>query len=305
MPNELRDLRLGEVSAVDRPANAEIDPLTGKKIPRATVALLKCDTSDNPAPAAGNHSKGDLQSMDLIELEKRQNTLEATQKAQDATITALKVENTVLKMSAREKAGYAKMTDKQKDEYMAADKDKKASMMKEACKGMDADGKDVDGDAANKVDNAVVETLLKRQEAAEVRLAKAEQENAVLKAERELERFSKRAEEELPNTAGSPEEKGTMLRDLAKALGGENSDTFKKAFNGLKTADGILGQKMKEIGKYGGGTVRKGAELEAKVQEIVKRDKISEGQAWIKASEEAPELFSAYDAEQRAFVRNM
>jgi len=47
MPNELTGLRIREVSLVDRPANAETDPATGAKIPRATVALLKVDAGDD------------------------------------------------------------------------------------------------------------------------------------------------------------------------------------------------------------------------------------------------------------------
>jgi hypothetical protein len=43
MPNILRDLTVDEVSLVDNPANSEIDPLTGRKIPRATVAVWKRD----------------------------------------------------------------------------------------------------------------------------------------------------------------------------------------------------------------------------------------------------------------------
>lgn len=43
MPNQLSHIHLDEVSLVDHPANAEIDPVTGQKIPRAVVALWKRD----------------------------------------------------------------------------------------------------------------------------------------------------------------------------------------------------------------------------------------------------------------------
>jgi hypothetical protein len=47
MPQNLTDLEINEVSLVDRPANAEIDPATGRKIPRAVVALWKRDSQRN------------------------------------------------------------------------------------------------------------------------------------------------------------------------------------------------------------------------------------------------------------------
>jgi hypothetical protein len=47
MPTEIRNLRINEVSLVDNPANAEVDPRTGQKIPRATVAIWKRDDSDS------------------------------------------------------------------------------------------------------------------------------------------------------------------------------------------------------------------------------------------------------------------
>jgi hypothetical protein len=44
MPNNLRSLELEEISLCDFPSNSEIDPRTGRKIARATVALKKRDS---------------------------------------------------------------------------------------------------------------------------------------------------------------------------------------------------------------------------------------------------------------------
>src|SRR6266568_7062631 len=43
MPNELHSLTINEVSLVDNPSNSTIDPITGRKIPRARVAFFKRD----------------------------------------------------------------------------------------------------------------------------------------------------------------------------------------------------------------------------------------------------------------------
>jgi hypothetical protein len=44
MPQRLASLKIDEVSLVDAPANSEVDPYTGKKVRRATVAIIKRDT---------------------------------------------------------------------------------------------------------------------------------------------------------------------------------------------------------------------------------------------------------------------
>jgi hypothetical protein len=46
MAQELSDLQVLEVSLVDNPANAEVDPVTGRKVSRARIALYKRDDTD-------------------------------------------------------------------------------------------------------------------------------------------------------------------------------------------------------------------------------------------------------------------
>ena len=43
MPNLLEDLTIREVSLVDHPANSSVDEKTGRKVPRARIALWKRD----------------------------------------------------------------------------------------------------------------------------------------------------------------------------------------------------------------------------------------------------------------------
>lgn len=50
MPQNLRQLTIDEVSLVDRPANSSIDPATGRKVPRARIAIFKRDSVDKYHP---------------------------------------------------------------------------------------------------------------------------------------------------------------------------------------------------------------------------------------------------------------
>src|ERR1043165_5917188 len=93
MPQILSDLSISEVSLVDRPANAETDPLTGKKIPRAVVALWKRD-GGTPTPT----QKGDR--MTPQELEAKVIAMEplvGKVAKQEADLAVLAAENAVLK----------------------------------------------------------------------------------------------------------------------------------------------------------------------------------------------------------------
>jgi transposase len=57
MPHVLTDLDLDEISVVDSPSNAETDPLTGKKIDRARIALWKRDSTPPPITKEKKMSK--------------------------------------------------------------------------------------------------------------------------------------------------------------------------------------------------------------------------------------------------------
>ena len=144
-------------------------------------------------------------------------------------------------------------------------------------------------------------TLRSQLAAAEDRIAKGESElEAIRKRERDAH-FVKRAETELPNTPGSPAEKGQMLQKLAESFG-EESQSFRKLLGDLKNADKILGDQFSEIGKAARGELPALAVFDAKVEEISKRDKIDKPHAVAKAMEEAPELYLDYERNQRQVV---
>jgi hypothetical protein len=303
MPQLLQDLTLSEISLVDNPANSSVDPLTGKRNAHARIALFKRDGTPNSTP------KGTL-SMTLEQIEKKltdQDALLATMTAADAVTkgenSVLKNEIAVLKMSGKEKKMFGKFTDKQKADYMAADADKQAAMCKAFGEEDEADNGDSDTSAKKiaKLDLQMQEI----QKAADVRIAKAEKALAAVTLAARVEHFTKRAELELPNTAGTPVEKAETLMAMADSLGGEDSAKFKSFFGVMKSADTTLGTQFVEKGVHGGGAnLPAGKQLDAHAETISKRDKITIAKAYGVAMEEHPELVAAYDREARNLARN-
>lgn len=258
------------------------------------------------------------QSMALTmdEIDKRQQELDARLNGLAAENTVLKEENSalkvemdsVIKMSKKERKAFSGMSAEKRKEYLAADADKRKSML-EACdkaKGDDEECDEPDEDDMEKQKKVakVMEDLAATNEqlakAAE-RISKAEAELEAVRKRERLANFTKRAEEELPHTSGAPVAKGQMLMDLADKFG-EDSDTFKMFLGSLKTADKSIASNYGEVGKSGGGTIPVEKVLEAKVEEIAKRDRIDTAHAWEKALVENPDLYYDYERQHRALV---
>ncbi len=310
MPQILSSLSLSEISLVDKPANAETDPVTGLKIPRATVALWKRDADvakgvkylvsgadGDHLPYTGPDGKPDHNLMGaayaalhsnhrgqpyggpgkagaisrLNRIYEQENmptpankgdsmTLEQIEKKvteQDAAIAKLTTDNATLKtdnevltkmtgMTAKQKKAFGAMSKEKKGEFMAGDAAKQKAMMKEACPPDDDD--DAAGDGASddsakkiaKVQKAADERIAaadERIKAQDARIVKTEVELADVRKRARLEHFTKRAEDELPHTAGKPVEKGETLMQLADSLGGEESDKFKGIMATMKAAE--------------------------------------------------------------------
>jgi hypothetical protein len=67
MPNELHSLVVDEISLVDHPCCAEIDPRTGRKIKRATIALKKRDSDDeSPVKQSTNKEYTRMQDFEAV-----------------------------------------------------------------------------------------------------------------------------------------------------------------------------------------------------------------------------------------------
>lgn len=176
--------------------------------------------------------------------------------------------------------------------------------------GDDEDGEDDgDGNGGNGGDDskdrrkALQKRLADRRQLAayEDRIAKSEAELDLIRKRERAGHFVKRAEAELPNTPGSPADKGQMLQKLADTFGEESAD-FKKLLGDLKNADKLLAEQYSEIGKAARGNIPSLAAFDAKVEEISKRDRIDKPHAVAKALEEAPELYLDYEREQRQIV---
>lgn len=232
-----------------------------------------------------------------------------TLKAENAAIKAagevVKAEaQLVLKMSKKDRKAYASMSEEKRKEYMAADAEKRKGMVDAACKALkpaddepdedDKEAKKAQADLVAKVDAGAV--ALK---AAQEQVTKAEARVAAIEKQARVEHFQKMAEAELPNTSGSPVEKGEMLMTLADTLpGGETGDNFKKYLNNLKKADEALASKFTEFGKVGGGDLEVTKLMEAKAMDIAKRDSISPEEAFLKALTENPDLYEQYSRER-------
>jgi hypothetical protein len=63
MPHHLTSLQINEISVVDAPANSEVDPVTGRKIARARVALFKRDSDTSDKPRNGEKKKMGFQQI--------------------------------------------------------------------------------------------------------------------------------------------------------------------------------------------------------------------------------------------------
>jgi hypothetical protein len=135
------------------------------------------------------------------------------------------------------------------------------------------------------------------------RINKAEGELVEMRKRERLVHFTKRAETELPNTSGTPVEKGTHLMTVADSLpGGESGEVFKTYLENLKAADKALTIHFGEVGKSGGGVIPAEKALNAKAEEISKRDKIDMNHAIAKAMTESPELYIAYEHQHRQAI---
>lgn len=133
------------------------------------------------------------------------------------------------------------------------------------------------------------------------RVIKSETELSAIKKRERIAYFTKMAEDKLPNTSGTPVEKGTDLMSVAD-LAGETSDMFKRYLSNLETADKSMLIHFGEVGKSGVGVIPAEKVFLAKVDEVAKRDKINVGKATAKVMDENPELYLAYEQQQRTML---
>lgn len=245
--------------------------------------------------------------------------IEAKVTKQDETIAALQAESDLInKMGKKEFKAFGSMTPQKRKAYMAADADKRKAMMDECkqamkaakAKGAAPDGSDPDDDQSDQGDDKEARKAKKIMKGMTDQLSSAmtiikkqgEQLDAIAKQNRLLH-FQAMAEATLPNTPGTAVEKGEMLATMADSLGGETDAKFVKMFAELKRADQVLqNNHMAEIGKWGIVGKAAGESIESAAESISKRDKISLEKAYIRLSEEQPEIFQKLDGDAMALI---
>lgn len=202
----LKGLHLDEISLVDNPANQH-----------AMVSIFKRSDPDNPASAGspGVTSVAKEGQMDpklekkLGELESQVETLKAERDEAVAKAETAEAE----KAEAVAKAEEAEKVEKAEDDFI-----------------------DIDGEKVAK--SAVPAPLLKRMEAQQAAIEK-------MQADAEKVELRKRAEDELPNLAGTADQKGALL----KALDGLDDADRDELMKGLKAADAAVSKLFAEVGK--------------------------------------------------------
>jgi hypothetical protein len=265
MPNKLSDLSIDEVSLVDSPAN-----------PGAKVALFKRESLQELADTAKRLLHPDT-SAEEPDLTMKGNT-SMTPEDLEKSLGELRAENETLKKSVetektRADAAEAKAATQKKDEPEPID----AQIEK----------------AAEPIRKEFAE-LKKRTEEAEA-IAKAEREARLLAD------FTKRAEAELPNTSGKPEEKGALLKRLSEKL--EKAD-FETVLTQLKKADKAMAPNFREVGSGRAVEGSARAQLEARAQEIRKSDpRATSTSALARAMDENPELHKQWVDELNSSVQ--
>ena len=280
------------------------DALAGvkSKVRAAWLAANK-DKGAEDMPSVLKINKGET-TMTLEEIQKRQDAQEAELAVLKAANAALVSENeTVLKMSKKERKTFAGMDEEKRKEYLAGDAEKRKAML-EACDKAAKAKEPVEPDADDEEEKEAARKLQKRLTdsdervaKAEARVTKTEAELATIRKREQLTRFTKMAEDLMPHTPGKAEEKGDRLMKLADAFG-EDSEFFKAELANGKAADTALALQFREVGKSGGAVPIEKA-LDAKVAEIRKRDNIDEPHAMQKAMEEAPELYIDYTRQRQ------
>ena len=301
----------------------------GKKVQIPASALASVKAKVRAAWRAANADKDSAELPDILKGETTMamtiEEIEAKVTKQDTELAVLKSANealvteneAILKMSKKEKKCYAKMSAAQRKDFMAADMEKRATMIK----GM-KDDEESEPDADDEEEMAEAKKIAKLLKAENLRIAKsaADEKQSLLdrvtKAEtavnlmaeaRKVEHFIDVAKRELPNSSGSDADKGDMLMKMADGLGGENADVFKKALAQLKAADAALGEKhFVEIGKSGGEALPAEMLIQKQADEIRKSDpKMTSADAYAKAMDLNPQLYKQYDEERRARVRKL
>lgn len=265
----MREFRMDEISSVDNPAQKG-----------ARMAIMKRD-EETGEKTPDNETK-----------EKKKMTVAKTVEELNAEMTALaksledekaKVAkaDAIAKMNDAEKAHFGKMDEAAKTAWLAKSETERAKVLSDLAKNDETlvvEGATISKREVGDANFAV----FKRLADAETRIAKAEKATAFAK-------FEKRAADEFAYLPGTDVEKAEIL----EAISGLEEKVVKNLETLLKAANDANADAFKKNGTKSGKIEKSGEDaLDAATKEIMKRDKVTEAVAMVKALEENPALYS-------------
>ena len=218
------------------------------------------------------------------------------------------------KACVREKALCDSMDDATKASFEKAGPSSRAAMLEDqekklakskgpkGDKGEDGEDGEPDGDEVDDEEDygKAKKAMLKKFDVVDdlvTRVTKAETELAAANKAARVLKFAKRAEIDLPHTAGTPEAKGEMIMKLADSLG-DGSTAFDDIMKSLVEADKAIAVHFTEVGKSGG-NIPALLVFEKRVSDVSKSNNISVAKATEKVMKDEPQLYLAYEHEQR------
>lgn len=296
MPTYLKNLKLEELSFVDKGANQHA---------RVTIFKRAKPAGGDAGDDTGNDEETTMpvDEKKVAELEKQVADLtasvtkaneasEALKKELEAATAAKAAADAIAKLSDVEKAHYATLKgDDDKKMFLEMSEDDRKKATKKA-----ADADEVVKIEGQEIRKSVVGeatfTVMKSQ--AE-RIAKAEDDIKKAREEGEMATLRKRADDQYGHVPGTTDERASMLREIGK-MDKETQALFEKVFEqSEKLAKSAFGTFGTAAGGELTADVKKAADtFVAKVEEIRKAKNISRTAALESARKEFPEEFKAY-----------
>lgn len=292
MPRKiLRALRIDEISAVDKPAQAGA---------RFTLMKRAVAPSDDKPVTKGDTPMDGKKYEDMTDAEKAayDKTMADKMKKAGQDAADLAKANQIIALKAGEREHYDTLKGDDADAFLKMDEATRTATV-DAAKVAKAESDPVIYKSANGTD------YRNSDDPRMVDLAKQADDNAkqarIEKAAREDTVYMKRAGDELGNLGGSEAGRAALL----KAVDGiEDEDARKEAAAALKSAndaaDGIFETNGVRITKGDPGQAVAKSDMEAGIQEIMKRDNCTRSKAMTELANEKPDVVKAAQGKAEA-----
>lgn len=275
----LNHVKLDAIAAVDRPCQEH-----------AIAQIIKRESDDmNITKKEHDDAIAALETKHKAAIDALQATHKSELEAVTKSVDSIKTDLAVAKLSDDERACYGEMDDEKKKKFLAASPAERAAQVTVA---KAADESITIGNVTirkSKVGAEVFASIKASEDArreSDARIAKAEENALVAKLE-------KRASEDFGKVVGTASLKAKVLRHMEKA-----DPETKAAFEAImKSTQDMIEKGFERVGSRGGNdpSIRKGQnDFNAEVTKIMKRDECSRSDALIKAAQEQPDLYKAY-----------